>query len=128
MNKPRVNAEQAKMLKALGYDVPDTHYYEEHKAAGIFRECYRREVTNCNESYSFHYTRPTLDDAARWLREKKGWHVAVSTNEKHTKWICFAQRSGTYEPMEIVDSDNPVNDHDTALSEGITLILKKETN
>jgi hypothetical protein len=127
MNKPRVSPEQAKMLKAVGYDVPDTHYYLDMCDTGISEE--ESAPINYNlAQFLFTYTRPTLDDAARWLREVKGWHVAVSTNEKHTKWICFAQRSGTYEPMEIVDSDNPVNDHDTALSEGITLILKKLTN
>jgi hypothetical protein len=127
MNKPRVSPEQAKMLKAVGYDVPDTHYYADHPSKGTIKE-EQTYPENHNAVFTWRYTRPTLDDAARWLREVKGWHVAVSTNEKHTKWICFAQRSGTYEPMEIVDSDNPVNDHDTALSEGITLILKKLTN
>jgi len=125
MNKPRVSPEQAKMLKAVGYDVPDTHYYEDYLVKGIIEaEEHDWEPSDYNNSYEWHFTRPTLDDAARWLREVNGWHVSIG-------YDCEVVRMGvdqTVSPFACLVSDAIYPDHDTALSEGISMILKKETD
>ena len=125
MNKPRVNAEQAKMLKALGYDVPDTHYYEEHLVKGMVEEVYfAYDEANYNDSITY-FTRPTLDDAARWLREVKGWHVGMEPiYHNRSCWQANVVAVPLLELHDYVIADT----YDEALSEGISLILKKLTN
>jgi hypothetical protein len=92
--------------------------------AGI-SEDEQSDLLNYNSPYSlFTYTRPTLDDTSRWLREKKGWYVVVNEtiDEGWSAWYVTNPN-----PMVTKLSDNHP-DHDTALSEGITLLLKKETD
>ena len=57
---------------------------------------------------------PTLDDAIRWLREAKGVHVATSTNEHQSEWICHLQVKGQYAPISVIDEINPSKSHDLA--------------
>lgn len=75
----RVTKEQAIKLKQLGYDVPLREYWLNHNIQG-FLEDESRYKYNHNNPNSFHYSRPTLNDVADWLREMKEVHVCVSIN------------------------------------------------
>jgi hypothetical protein len=113
MNKPRVNAEQAEGLEKLN----GTDYFTELG------------------KYAYELT---LDDAARWLREKKGWHVIVMPDgfgvSNDLTWTCAVYQiieKMNPQPMILRIKSSTIShypDHDTALSEGISLILKKETD
>lgn len=71
MNKPRVNYEQAVRLKAVWYDVPTRHVYNaRHKEVLLNFEESNVDLTD-------NYSRPTLDDVCRWLREVHWLHVTV---------------------------------------------------
>lgn len=71
MNKQRVKFEQAVRLKAVGYDVPTKHVYNaRHKEVVLNFEESNVDLTN-------NYSRPTLDDVCRWLRDVHGLHLTV---------------------------------------------------
>jgi hypothetical protein len=118
MNTPRVSREQAEGLKKVGYDVPTPHYYCEHIVYGVLEET--GDECDYNNGYSFHWSRPTLDEAARWLREVKGWHVEVLRVE--SGWLSFIV------PQTKSISCGEFTTHDLAQFAGIDLILKKLTN
>lgn len=60
----------------------------------------------------------TLDEAARWLREVKGWHVEVEWVRADV-WCCDISHIGAFINVGMFPT------HDLALSAGIDLILKK---
>jgi len=71
MKKPRVSYKQAVRLKAVGYDVPTKHVYNaRHKEVLLNFEESNVDLTN-------NYSRPTLDDVCRWLRDVHGLHLTV---------------------------------------------------
>lgn len=119
MNTPRVSREQAEWLKKVGYDVPTTHYYCEHIVYGVLEET--GDECDYNNGYSFHWSRPTLDEAARWLREVKGWHCYADSNGKD--WCWNIEKVGDEFNFDFSARNFPT--HDLALSAGIDLILKK---
>jgi hypothetical protein len=119
MNKPRVSPEQAKMLKSLGYDVPDRWMITARDREMLTNE------ERCNSEHGENeYSAPTLDDAARWLREKKGWHVVVM-QKNNGDWMAMPETTPRSYSNLFIDNQP---DHDTALSEWISIILKKLTN
>jgi hypothetical protein len=120
MNKQRVNAEQAKMLRQVGYDVPCDSLYQKETLLGTM---FIGGVDDYNR-YQNVISAPTLDDAARWLREVKGWHVVVM-QKNNGDWMAMPETTPRSYSNLFIDNQP---DHDTALSEGITLILKKLTD
>ena len=122
MNQPRVSREQAEMLKKVGYDVKCHAHYECTKKEEKLIEYSIRENWNTDDTFgmrvkTLYYSAPTLDEAARWLREVKGWHVEVLRVE--SGWLSFA----VPKTKSITCGEFPT--HDLALSAGIDLILKK---
>jgi hypothetical protein len=112
MNTPRVSREQAEMLKKVGYDVPCTHCYlngNDRMPEWVPKD-YNRYDNACSA--------PTLDEAARWLREVKGWHVMVLMDTDR-KWGLYVMTT------EYMLNEGKFDTHDLALSAGIDLILKK---
>jgi hypothetical protein len=105
MNTPRVSREQAELLKKVGYDVPTSKQeyipYGQLPFAG----------------YETLFI-PTLDEATRWLREVKGWHVQITWIDSEC-WICDI---ASISDILVVGS---YDTHDLAQSAGINLILKK---
>jgi hypothetical protein len=120
MNTQRVSREQAEMLKKVGYDVPTQHYYCEHIVYGVFEET--GDECDYNNGYSFHWSRPTIDEAARWLREVKGWHV--KTQPIYMNKSCW-EADIIAVPLLVLHDTVYGDTHDLALSAGIDLILKK---
>jgi hypothetical protein len=121
MKHTRTTPEQSVILKKLGYDVPDTHYWIDHLNKGWIAEQFE-DIIDYNNGYSWHYTRPKLTDVATWLREVKGWFVGtepVYTDKFH--WECVVIAIPTLQLHEIIYKDT----HDLALSAGIDFILTK---
>lgn len=105
MSQPRVSRQQAELLEILN----GTDYF-----GSIGKYAYEL----------------TLDEAARWLREVKGWHVyAVIENE--CDGICHYYptiqevNGGDFLEPSYLDGDYT---HDLALSLGIDIILNKLNN
>ena len=124
MTQPRVSRQQAEMLKKVGYDVKCHAHYECTKKEEKLIEYSIRENWNTDDTFgmrvrTLYYSAPTLDEASRWLREVKGWHVYCT--------IC----NGRWQSLVTDMSNNELEfigtfpTHDLALSAGIDLILKK---
>jgi hypothetical protein len=97
MSTPRVSREQAELLEILN----GTDYF-----ADLGKYAYEL----------------TLDEATRWLREVKGWHVYSEFDFDNGNWNYVIQ---DLNDIDIEISDNPFDTTDLALSAGIDLILKK---
>jgi len=121
MEHTRTTPQQSVILKKIGYDVPDTHYYTHHLNLSWIAEQFE-DTIDYNNGYSWHYTRPKLTDVATWLRTVKEWHVSLAPifmNKLH--WECKVIAIPTLQLHEIVYEDT----HDLALSAGIDFILTK---
>ncbi len=125
MEYTQTTPEQSVILKKLGYDVPDTHFWHEHLTQGWIAEQFE-DIIDYNNGYSWHYTRPKLTDVATWLRTVKEWYVSPQPNFDGiaSQWI--------YEVFVLIGNDwkrfNGVggfDTHDLALSAGIDFILTK---
>ena len=115
MEPKRVSREQAELLKKVGYDVP--HVYVYNNRGRLI--CLNHPEGNFDFDNSGNVSAPTLDEAARWLREVKGWHVGSDWDTK--SWFYFIKILDNTD--SIVGGTHPT--HDLALSAGIDLILKK---
>lgn len=119
MTTPRVSREQAELLKKVGYDVPHVYVYNNRG-----RLIYLNHAEgNFDFDSSGNLSAPTLDEAARWLREVKGWHCYADSNGKD--WCWNKKNVGDEYHFEFSEYIFPT--HDLALSAGIDLILKKLT-
>jgi hypothetical protein len=123
MEHTRTTPEQSVILKKIGYDVPDTHFWHEHLTQGWIEETgYAGEQLDYNNEYSFTYTRPKLTDVAKWLREVKLWHVSTEPIYMNKAcWGCVAIAIPTLQIHDTFYADT----HDLALSAGIDFILTK---
>jgi hypothetical protein len=126
MNTPRVSREQAEGLKKVGYDVKCHAHYECTKKEEKLIEYSIRENWNTDDTFGMrvrtsYFSAPTLDEATRWLREVKGWHVAVDTTGMGWYLFCTEIKGGSV----ILPTKNNFDTHELALSAGIDLILKK---
>ena len=119
MNTPRVSCEQAEMLKKIGYDVACTHCYLKgnERMPEWAPKDYNRYDNACSA--------PTLDEAARWLREVKGWYV--KTQPIYMNKNCW-EADIIAVPLLVLHDTVYGETHDLAQSAGIDLILKKLTN
>jgi hypothetical protein len=121
----RTTPEQSVILKKLGYDVPDTHFWHEHLTQGWIAEQFE-DIIDYNNGYSWHYTRPKLTDAATWLRTVHGWHVSVISTNKNKFWLFIVTDCEGFEyHYGKADDENTFSTHDLALSAGIDFILTK---
>jgi hypothetical protein len=118
MNTPRVSREQAELLKKVGYDVDSPGMKIEYIPCGEPIEGY--------EVLLF----PTLDEATRWLREVKGWHVSIVINPTYIRKYMFVvvDMNSLHKSRYKYTPDENETTHDLALSAGIDLILKKLTD
>lgn len=105
MNTPRVSREQAEWLEILN----GTDYF-----ADLGKYAYEL----------------TLDEAARWLREVKGWHASIVINPTYIRKYMFVvvDMNSLHKSRYKYTPDENETTHDLALSAGIDLILKKLTN
>jgi hypothetical protein len=124
MEHTRTTPQQSVILKKIGYDVPDTHYWHFNLTKGWIDENFE-ELENHNDSYDWIYTRPKLTDVATWLRTVHGWHVAVIAGHKHRTWSYIVTDDDGYTYTYGDDDQTPFGTHDLALSAGVDFILKK---
>ena len=124
MNTPRVSREQAEWLKKVGYDVPcDWKYSALKKDDTVYNPS--NAPQNWNAGYCI--SRPTLDEATRWLREVKGWHLSIVINPTYIRkhmFVVVDMNSLHKSRYKYTPNENETT-HDLALSAGIDLILKK---
>lgn len=124
MEHTRTTHEQSVILKKIGYDVPDTHYYNQHLNMSWISEI--GEEDTYNSGLSWHYTRPKLTDVATHLRNVHGWHVAVIAETKNKFWTYIVTDCEGFEyHYGKADNETSFNTHDIALSAGVDFILKK---
>jgi hypothetical protein len=123
MEHTRTTPEQSVILKKIGYNVPDTHYWLQHLTQGWIEETgYAGEELDHNSDYSWKYTRPKLVDVATWIREVKLWHVSTEPIYMNKAcWACVAIPIPTLQIDDIFYADT----HDLVLSAGIDFILTK---
>jgi hypothetical protein len=120
MSTPKVSREQAELLKKIGYDVPTWKYYD---ADGLLVTLYRDAPYNFNgETIVRNYSAPTLDEATRWLREVKGWHI--KTQPIYMNKMCW-EADIIAVPLLALHDTVYGDTHDLTQSAGIDLILKK---
>jgi len=124
MEHTRTTPEQSVLLKKIGYDVPDTHYYNDHLNQGWIEE--ESEEDNYNDGLCWYCTRPKLTDVATCLRNVHGWHVAVIAETKNNFWTYIVTDCEGFEYHSGKDYNvTSFNSHDLALSAGIDFILNK---
>lgn len=119
MNAPRVSREQAELLKKVGYSEEVGAYYYE----GELKDDYYDVFYNYNGSEVVigMVSAPTLDEAARWLRDVKGWHCYADSSREWCTWYpVVVPKGGSFDT-----GTDGFTTHDLALSAGIDLILKK---
>lgn len=100
MNEDFVSYELAVMFKACGFDEPCDSYYSENGKIAVTED---PECFNCNKNLPI-YSRVPLWQAAKWLRERKGYVVAMHPEGeflkteriyRHTGWnysiICIGK-------------------------------------
>lgn len=89
-----VTYEQAVKLRELGFDWECNHVYYGENATHLFPderkklcECFRRNSNNTD----YRFSAPTLNQAAKWLREVKGIAVCVQSfdNNKDPRYGKF---------------------------------------
>lgn len=132
MEHIRTTTEQSVILKNVGYDVPDTHYYSTIMSNTKELEPHRLGVEkDFNSTASFRFTRPKLTDVATWLRTVHGWHVSVVSENKNKFWTFRVTDCEGFEYIYGQDDNDKIlsfNTHDLALSNGIDFILTKLKN
>ncbi len=124
MNQSKLlTKEQSEAFKAIGYDVPTINYYKGKETESRSDE--PMQDFNCPENEDRYMSRPTLNDAADWLRENKRivCNVSIRFTGKYTYHIS------TFNTKECVwEKDvNPISfpDHYAALSAGVTEVLSR---
>jgi hypothetical protein len=120
MEHTRTTPKQSVILKKIGYDVPDTHFWHEHLTQGWIAEQFE-DIIDYNNGYSWHYTRPKLTDVATWLRTVRNLHVYVRVMEGYWCYDVQDAVSGKFR----ANSHYYYDTHDLALSAGIDFILTK---
>lgn len=120
MEHTRTTPEQSVILKKIGYDVPDTHYWNAHLNFGWIKE--EGDECNYNKDYTWYYTRPKLVDVATWLREVKGFHLTIDPTLDWCNWFIYIH---DLSEKQWTRGYGSFNTHDLALSAGVDFILKK---
>ena len=122
-----VSFEQAKALKELGFNWHVEMYFVKYRDGRIVRVIItERDFLNKNVNgwgRENKYSRPSLDQVAKWLREK-GYHIQITPNMTWRGWrILLFIKNGS---PEIYDSYEgyKFDTYEKALSAGIDLALK----
>ena len=122
MEHTRTTPEQSVILKKIGYDVPDTHYYSSVVGSIIYERIAYKYNYNILE---LAMSAPKLVDVATWTRTVHGWHVAVIAGHKHRTWSYIVTDDDGHTYTYGDNDETPFNTHDLALSHGIDFILTK---
>lgn len=118
-----VTFEQARLLKACGFDWECNHYYFRNNET--LRWCYPAD--DYSQSKEF-YSAPRLSSAQKWLREVKGMDIYVIPRFQNAYEVAV-KRLGkaaidTIFVFDLWDSTKPYPTYESALSAGITAALE----
>lgn len=133
MNKDFVTYELAVKLKEKGfrglclayYTNDDTLYYNySHKAGASYTDCYLSHNLMPKDSVSGKFVdAPTISQVLKWLREEKGWIIAVrlySTNG----WYWFIQdKNGELKSSHLASCDDCFAIYELAAIAGIEYVI-----
>ena len=113
-NEDFVSYELAKKLKACGFYEPCNSYYSGNGSIAI------REYPQCFNCYKDlpMYSRPTLWQVAKWLREKKEIFVEVTSEALHD-WDFFVMELDEDANVGVVRGSEIYPSYEQALSAGI---------
>ncbi len=114
-----VTKELAHKLRDIGFDVPTTDYwYDGDTGNNVDRFMQEQSAFNHNDE-DMCVSAPDLHCVTDWLREKHRLHVLVCTNTDHDGWIAGIQSKGTFEPIGVINDDEPVATFSEALTSAI---------
>lgn len=117
-NEEYVTYEQAKVLKAAGFDYEcDYHFSKEDAPGGLVWGI--KSFAPANHNANGYLSIPTLAQAAKWLREKKNLHISINCQNKD-EWSYAIFKIG-----ETSATNYGINNksYEAALSAGVTLCL-----
>lgn len=119
MNKEDyVSLEVAKMLKEKEFDYATLYYYEKNGKLGMMNldaQSQMRKHGYMNDIYP----RPTLYEAAKWLRNRYKIHISIDTAMK--RWFNLVCNT---DDKELYSSKGEYNTYEEALNAGILEALK----
>lgn len=131
MNKEDyVSLEVAKLLKEKGYHEPCKSAYDRDGNIGEYTS-----VKDWNAEYDWTFSRPTLYEAQKWIREEHKLHIEVgmygdystdADGNKVDEYFCwgFDVYNKTRMYKSLYDDDGGYNSYEEALNEGILEALK----
>lgn len=111
-------------LKKHGFDWPCRHHYDiEDAPEGCYWEGCSLHKKNHNEDIP-KFSAPTLWQAQKWLREKKGIAVSVQASEIQGELWYSADIISTKGISELVNGGFDYINYESALSAGIAAALE----
>lgn len=121
-----VSFEQAQKLKELGFDWECIGVYDSERPLGLIAlDTQAKSPTNWNGNTDFDeiFSAPTLAQAAKWLREKKGIDITpipvTRDDERKYRWAL-----DRLNPRLQDWTDDIINNYEQALSAGIDKALE----
>lgn len=117
MNKEDyVSLEVAKLLKEKGFNEPCKSAYDRDGNIGEYPS-----VKDWNAEYDWTFSRPTLYEAQKWLRDSKNLNIMVDFDESILWW--YSIRKCKYN-CTLITGDRMFNSYEEALNAGILEALK----
>jgi len=115
-----VSYEQATKLKDCGFDWETEYYYEFEEPTDT--DAVFKRTSSCwpfnHNAFEESYSAPTLSQAAKWLREKLGWHISVNPEYDKTWYYHICPVGGANE-----EGGDGFKTYEEALSAGITDLI-----
>lgn len=100
---PLVDFETAKLLKEKGFRADTNTYFHVHLNQGVIEE-WDFEQSDYNSSYSWHYSRPTVSLAIRWLLLSKGYYISIYPSSTMSVWHVRLHNNEGYENLLITET------------------------
>lgn len=118
---------QAQILKVLGFDRPTEFYFTKEDAPKSMVWRKRTDAANHNgdENLPSKVSAPSLYEAAKWLREVKGWSVRLNYSRSNREWFydILNMGNGDYDDGD----DYYFQSYEEAFSAGVSAILARLT-
>lgn len=111
-----ISLEVAKLLKEKGYHEPCKSAYDRDGNIGEYPS-----VKDWNAEYDWTFSRPTLYEAQKWLRESKNLNIMVDFDESHV-WGYSIHECNDRDLF--ITNDSMFSSYEEALNYGISEALK----
>lgn len=133
-NEDYVSIEQAQKLQKLGFDWECETFWDDEGSPQehdwVIKHCHDYPLVINDEDCTIF--RPTLSQAQKWLREKKGIYLMVClgfTYEGVPDFYWYTKSSSIF--LDVLEADEWFGTYEQALSDGIDKVLElltTETN